>query len=85
MSIYKSKPKIIEAIEFEPLKPFNLPAEVKIKFLNTPEEVVYELFNKLHNSWIKIKPGDMIRIDNANDHYPIDKADFEENYLPVEC
>lgn len=85
MSIYKSKPKIIEAVEFNPAQLYELPENLRISFIETPELVEYELYNELHDSRIKIKPGDMIRIDQPKDYYPIDKAYFEENYLPVEC
>lgn len=80
MAVYKSKIKIIEAIEFDPQKPFDLPSEVKIH----KDGDDYKIYNRLHGSWINIKQGDMIRIDQPNDHYPIDKKYFEENYLPIE-
>jgi hypothetical protein len=86
MSIYKSKPKIIEAVEFNPDDLTNLRGvdlnEIKSV---SPPTTEYQIYNRLHSSWIGIKPGDMVRIDQPNDHYPIDKAYFEENYLPMEC
>lgn len=58
MSMYKSKPKIIEAVEFDPLIICYYGKE-------------YQIFDILHSQWLSIEPGDMIRIDNPLDHYPI--------------
>lgn len=49
-----------------------------------PDGPGYEVYCKLHNSWIKIKPSDMINVTNPDDTYPIDRKVFDETYDIVE-
>lgn len=53
---------------------------------NLDDNGIPQIFNKLHESWIKFKMDDMVRIDLAEegDVYPIDIDKFEELYEPVE-
>jgi hypothetical protein len=75
MPKYQSKVKVIEAVPFDPrVMP---PKGVRIH--SAPEG--YTVYNELHNSWIGVKEGDMLRIDLApRDVYPIDKATFDQTY-----
>lgn len=44
-----------------------------------------EVYNKLHDSWIKLKVGDFVRTDLApDDVYPIDREVFFNTYELVE-
>lgn len=77
MPTYRKKPVEIEAFE---LGKQRIPSFVTIE----KQDGVYKVYNKLHNSWIETKIGDMIRIDQApDDVYPIDRETFENTYEPV--
>lgn len=43
----------------------------------------YELWNKLHGSWVGLSVGHFIRIDKPGDVYPIDAKTFAETYEEV--
>jgi hypothetical protein len=78
MALYRKKPVEIEAIEFgvEPM-----PEDIKV--IDTAEGG--KVYNQLHESWINVKKGDMVRIDQApDDVYPIDRETFEKTYEPVD-
>jgi hypothetical protein len=81
MARYRKKPVEIEAVEFG----FELiPSNIQIKSEKHPNGKSW-VFNKLHNSWIEVKRGDMVRIDQApNDVYPIDRETFEQTYEKIE-
>lgn len=69
------KPIPIEVEEFQPnVQPW--PKQVH----STPQG--YEVFNALHESWIKIQPGDYVNVTDKSgqDIYPIDRATFERTY-----
>lgn len=70
---FRNKPKIINAEEFYPHEE-RWP--VNVCYINGS----YKVWNNLHSSYITVKPGDWIRIDNIDDTYPIDRAYIEENY-----
>lgn len=91
--VYKRKPHRIVAIKGEEL--FHKAAMERVRnYYPQVDKVEYDLdksgnpcvYNRLHNSWIKFKMEDMIRIDLAEegDVYPIDATKFEELYEPVE-
>jgi len=50
---------------------------------------VWEIYNGLHDSWVKMKIGDYYRTDVPGDHYPIDKdymaANYTEKVDPIQC
>lgn len=75
MARYRKKPVEIEAEEF---------TGEHIEGCNTSyddTEDYYKVYNKLHDSWIKVGLGDMIRTDLApDDVYPIDKDTFAKTY-----
>jgi len=81
MARYRKKPLDIEAIKFGKDQ---IPENVSIKTERRPDGKSH-VFNKLHNSWIEVKRGDMLRIDQApDDVYPIDRETFEKTYEPVD-
>jgi len=81
MARYRKKPVQIEAIEFGEDQ---VPENVSIKTERRPNGKSY-VFNRLHNSWIEVKKGDMLRVDQApDDVYPIDRETFEQTYEKVE-
>jgi hypothetical protein len=89
---YKSKPREIEAIAFIPMNKDKLiEAGVKIASKHTSPlrsldnadfwtSKEFEVYNKLHNSWIGIKLNDFINVTNPEDHYPIDSEVFRKTY-----
>lgn len=76
--------KIVEAVKKAIPKKFieftgeKLPENVRVDGKN------YQVFNKLHFSWINFKLGDFIAFDDVNDMYPVDKDYFAQNYDIVE-
>lgn len=48
------------------------------------EGTSWQIYNRLHDSWIIIKIGDYYRVDIDGDNYPIDAKYMEENYIEVE-
>lgn len=87
MARYRKKPLEIDAVEFtssrdDILPEKEMPEGIKIERTGFGEPQVY---NALHDSWIGLREGDMIRIDQApNDVYPIDKETFEKTYEKIE-
>lgn len=81
MPKFRSKPRVITAEQFELGK--KLPAKIRLS-PNVSTSPVYEVWNGLHSSWIKLKPGDYVRIDDPNDNYPIDQETFHNTYEPIE-
>jgi len=78
MALYRKKPTEIDAIEFG-----KDPIPENVIMLNPHESPM--VWNELHQSWIKLKKGDLIRIDQApDDVYPIDRQTFEQTYEKVE-
>lgn len=81
MPKYRKKPVIIEAIQ---LGKDHIPDNVRTRDSGDPIQP-FEVFNPLHNSWIKLRVGDMIRTDLApKDVYPIERETFETTYDPAE-
>lgn len=74
---FVSKPKVIEAVWFNENAP-HWPPNV------THKDGKYTVYNKLHNSYIELKHGDYVRVDDLNDTYPIDRRYMEENYEVVQ-
>lgn len=70
---FNRKPSPIEANEFNGS---NFPEN--IQFRQTGNE--WEIYNKLHDSWIKIKIGDFYRTDIEGDNYPIDRQYMLDNF-----
>lgn len=81
MARFQSKPKIITAIKLDPDQLEAIPAHV---FRDKDGD--WAVYNKLHDSNIKLKVGDYIRVDDPNDTYPIDADYMAANYdeLPDE-
>jgi hypothetical protein len=79
---FRSKPKVITAVQFLDGRPFphpNIQQEPK-----GVEPVQYAVWNRLHGSWIAIKFGDWVRVDDDNDTYPIDSEYMRANYDLIE-
>lgn len=68
--------QIIEAVQFAG-DCGNYPDNV---ILSQDEINNMKVYNKLHDSWIKLKLGDWIRVDLENDVYPINKDYMDSNY-----
>jgi hypothetical protein len=67
----------IEVIQFSP--DVELPDGVKVV---GSDEAGFEVFNRLHDSWIKLTAGRYIRIDKApQDVYPIEEGYLKENFV----
>ncbi|HSH45179.1 MAG TPA: hypothetical protein VK966_04960 [Longimicrobiales bacterium] len=98
--MYRRKPTVIEAVEFEPDPPTLKPgtegvvpvegADVVVRAVAAPIEslaadaVRFEAWNELHESWVGLRPGDFLRVDKPGDVYPIDRATFEATYELVQ-
>lgn len=78
MAKYRRKPTTITAEQFRPGLAGQQSANVRV--VEGGLNPVYEVYNGLHDSWIKLKPGDYIRTDDPNDNYPIDQATFDATY-----
>lgn len=74
MPQFESTPKIITAEQFDPERPADY-------ISHAGDE--YAVYNELHDSWIKLAPGDWVRVDKPGDRYPIDRETFEATYRPV--
>ncbi len=82
MPTFKNKPRQIEAVELVP--GVLMPEGVLVRVVRGGSPDAYEAYNALHDSWIKTKTGDMIRVDKAPmDVYPIDRATFDTTYEPA--
>lgn len=76
------KPIPIEVEEFQPDRaPWPLCVELK-----GGDMYGYFVYNRLHDSFIKIQPGDYINVTDKTgcDIYPIDRITFEKTYDIVE-
>jgi len=73
---YRKNPSDIEAKQFD-----GNPTDSNIQFRQVDN--VWQIYNKLHNSWINIKIGDFYRTDLEDDYYPIDAEYMKENYTEV--
>jgi len=70
-------------VEIEAIELGNDPMPAEMTFVETPEG--WLIYNRLHDSWIKVKKGDMVRIDKApDDIYPIDREFFYKTYEKVD-
>ena len=74
---FQSKPKIIEAEQFDPK------SSVWPKGVYSFPHNNYRVYNRLHDTNIFVKPGDWIRIDNEDDIYPIADGVMKENYEAI--
>jgi hypothetical protein len=69
-----------------------VPIEVVQIFANTDwpknvrftETAGFEVYNALHDSWIKFKAGDWINVTDPKDNYPTDVKVFADTYEAVE-
>jgi len=75
MRKYRRIPEIIEAIEFK-AGTKEWPEGIQYNH----SEKSYMVWNALHKSWIKLKDGDYVRMDNPRDRYPIDRKTFMKTY-----
>lgn len=82
LQIAEALPKRIIVFEFGASE---VPQGVKIRKFHTEEDTVWKVWNELHQSWINIKEGDLIRYDlQPKDVYPIDREVFDKTYKLVE-
>lgn len=77
------KPIPIEVVIFDP-HTTDLPAYVQWR--SNEQAFTYAVFNALHSSWIEVKPGDYLNVNDRTGHdiYPIDRATFERTYYVIE-
>lgn len=47
------------------------------------EDGSFQIFNRLHKSWIKLELEDYVNITDLFDTYPISKKVFDETYQTV--
>ena len=81
MPRFRKKPVVIEAIQLQP--EVVVPEGVKLRHSVEDGETVTEVYNELHDSWIKLRNGDWLRTDRApRDVYPIAGGIFEATYEP---
>jgi hypothetical protein len=74
---YERIPTCIQAVEFQPhIRPWPL----NVRSRSSLSDNDWFVWNELHKSEINVRPGDMIRVDDPNDTYPIDPAKFAETY-----
>lgn len=91
---YKRKPQEIEAIAFIPMHQSKLEkvgvvirSDASHEGMNSQafwKGEVFEVYNELHDSWIKIKLNDFVSVNDPKDHYPIDRDYFIKNFVVVE-
>lgn len=79
MPEFRSKPRTITAVQFT--DPDTIATQARVYPNADGDWVVY---NGLHQSEIKLKLGDYVRIDDYNDNYPIDEGTFNNTYEPIE-
>ena len=76
---FLKKPTEITAEKFEGKDP-----QIKgIGFNYSMTEKSWQIYNRLHSTWINLKVGDYFRTDIEGDHYPIDAEYMKENYIEV--
>jgi len=75
----KFRKYVAQSIEAEKFDGVTIPENVQFRLVSGN----WEIYNELHESWIKIKVGDYYRTDIPNDHYPIDSKYMEENYYEI--
>lgn len=75
---FVSFPQQIEAIRYAPNVEF--PSFVKLRAFDGAVQV----YNPAHSSWISVKDGDWIRIDNPGDVYPITNDYMKSKYRAIE-
>lgn len=73
---YRKNPSDIEAKQFD-----GNPTDANIQFRQVDN--VWQIYNKLHDSWINIKIGNFYRTDLEGDYYPIDAEYMKENYTEI--
>ena len=76
MPYFQKRPSIVEAIEY---RPGMLPPHTHLR-----EDGSAYVWNELHKSEINLEPGDMVRVDEPRDCYPIDRAYFDIEYVAVD-
>jgi len=74
---FRKKPIEIEAVRVMDVR--KGPLDPYLRLL-APYGAVMEVYNRLHDSWIKVRPGDWINITDINDLYPIAESYFHEHY-----
>lgn len=79
---YRRIPTEILAVEFQ--RDADLPLGIVLERMHDEEGVSFRVWNDLHRSFVGVKPGDFLRVDDLNDVYPIDRATFEATYEEVE-
>lgn len=60
----------------------DLPDGVQIRFQGEGDAGSFEVYNALHDSWIKLKVGDWLNVQDLEDVYPIEASYFAEHYEP---
>ena len=78
---HEKKPTQVKLIQLKEL--LELDQENDIEIRETPSSE-YEVYNKLHQSWIKLELEDYINITTPGDYYPIKKHIVEASYIPLE-
>lgn len=73
------RPKVLRTVTLEQFWPEQKPWPLNVR-ADAGSHVVW---NELHQSYIKLKPGDWVRVDTPGDTYPIDWGYLKENYEQV--
>lgn len=81
MPKYRSSPRTITAVQFG--GDVGIASPSLMGAMVRGDSSGYEVWNGLHNTWIKLKPGDYIRIDDSTDNYPIDEDTFNNTYTLI--
>lgn len=94
---YERTPTVITAVEFQPdwtVSPVELELglsgwlleleEGEARVAYTPgQPKAFQVWNEIHATWIGFAAGDFLRIDDADDVYPIDADTFMDTYTEV--
>ncbi|HVI39908.1 MAG TPA: hypothetical protein VM577_04540 [Anaerovoracaceae bacterium] len=75
---YRKKPVVVEAVQFVP--PNQIPDGVKFNMNNNR----YEVYDKLHDTWVGLNPRDYIITGVQGETYPCKEDVFLSTYEAVD-
>lgn len=94
MSKYRKKPIVIDAWRMEQRDPADDPRTLyeplpkallagNLRYLEWDNDPPIEVYDYLHDTWIKLEWGDWIIRGTKGEFYPIKHEQFVESYEPV--
>ena len=81
---YTTIPTTINAWQYKEGCLSELPDHIRVRLSNDAFSASFEVYDKLHDTWVKFQDGDYIIEGLLKEHYPCTEEVFRRKYIRIE-